>query len=173
MARFVTCFALMILSMQAMASDYMVAADGSTMTVGAMTYRMESPSSVKASAPKPPPPVSPHIRELQPGHFEIDRVLVNRYAYNVNALMKLGWVYPHEDETGRRDGYRIGGLRPGNILYQGGLRSRDIVMSVNGRPTRNMTQVLLAHSQLNVRNECEVVVMRRGVVRVLRYSLVR
>lgn len=173
MTRFATCFALMILSMQALASDYAVAADGSTMTVGGMTYRLESPSSASAAAPKPPPPVSPHIRSLQPDSYEVDRVLVNKYAYNINALLKLGWVYPHEDATGRRDGYRIGGIRPGNILYQGGLRSRDIVMSVNGRPTRNMTQVLLAHSQLNFRNEFEVVVMRRGVIKVLNYSVVR
>ena len=98
---------------------------------------------------------------------------MNKYAYNLGALMKLAWVYPHKDESGRTDGYRLGGIRPGNILYQGGLRSGDVLMSVNGRATRNMAQVVLAHSQLRFRNDFEVVVMRRDNPRILNYTLVR
>ena len=172
MVRSVTCFVLMLWSVSALASDVSPASMTSEVTVAGMTYRVDR-TTPASSVGKAPIPVSPHIREIERDRFEIDRVLVNRYAYNVNALMKLGWVYPHVDETGRRDGYRIGGIRPGNILYQGGLRSRDIVMSVNGRPTRNMTQVLLAHSQLSFRDDFEVVVKRRGIIKVLNYSVVR
>ena len=106
-------------------------------------------------------------------HFEVDRILVRKYAYNISALMKLAWVTQHKDPSGIVDGYRVGGIRAGSILAQGGLRSGDVVVSVNGRATRNMAQVLLAHSQLRFRNYFEVGVLRRGQPLVLTYSIVR
>jgi general secretion pathway protein C len=119
------------------------------------------------------PPLSPHIRSRGENRFDVDRVIVREYAYNLNKLMKLAYVSPHKDDLGRIDGYRVGGIRRGNILYQGGLRSGDVMMSVNGRAIRSMTQVLLAHSTLRFRDDFEVVVLRRGRPVVLNYNLVR
>lgn len=142
-------------------------------TIAGITFEITPRVAGTAIPSQPLPPPSPHIRALGPQQFEVDRVLVKKYAYNVNALMKLAWVTQHKDQHGNPDGYRVGGIRPGSILAQGGLRSGDVVVSVNGRATRNMPQVLLAHSQLNFRNDFEVVILRRGKPMVFRYTIVR
>jgi hypothetical protein len=165
--------ALTTLSIQAVAAEQAPVSEPREFTYAGVTFEIRTLPPGTQRVRETPPPPSPHIRALEADRFEIDRVLVNKYAYNLGALMKLAWVYPHKDESGRTDGYRLGGIRPGNILYQGGLRSGDVLMSVNGRATRNMAQVVLAHSQLRFRNDFEVVVMRRDNPLILNYTLVR
>jgi len=168
-----TLVGLIVLSTQALADDTVSASESREIAAAGMNFEFRTVPPGTQRVRKAPPPSSPHIRELEVNRFEIDRVFVNKYAYNLGALMKLAWVYAHKDESGRTDGYSLRGIRPGNILYQGGIRSGDVLTSVNGRATRNMAQVALAHSTLRFRNDFEVIVVRKGRPVVLNYTLVR
>lgn len=113
----------------------------------------------------------PRIREVSPGRYEVDRALAESLT-DLSELSKQGYAAPHADESGKADGFRIGGLRCGNYLHQAGFRRGDVVQAVNGKPTRNALQAWAAYLSERDSDVLRVEIERKGVRQTLVYRLV-
>jgi hypothetical protein len=105
------------------------------------------------------------IRDAGAGTWEIERSLIEWYADDHSRLDGIGWVQKHEDEQGKNDGFQVRGIRCGTVLHQAGLKNRDVVHTVNGRPVNNLLQAVAAYRRLR-RDEVVVVELTRGGERV-------
>ena len=116
-------------------------------------------------------PDQPMISRTDSGSFAVDRDLVRSYARSPKRINQLGWSRPHKDDGGSKDGMLIGGVRCGSDLHQAGIRSGDVIHTVNGRKVKSYAQALLVYTA--VRND-EVIVVeltRRGSRKTLRYRI--
>lgn len=105
------------------------------------------------------------------GTFSVDRRLVDAYAKRPSSLARQARVAWHRGPDGRTDGFRLGGIDCGSELHAAGLRSGDVVHSINGRPLTSVPQALWAYSSLRSADELVLRVTRKGKVRSLRYQL--
>lgn len=105
----------------------------------------------------------------QDGVYEIDRRLLNYYTSSIKHFNELGWSKPND--AGK--GWIISGFNCQGPLWHGGMRRGDIVMTVNGKKTNNMLQVLRLYPKLKAQRRFEVKVIRKGRHVTLRYEVVR
>jgi type II secretory pathway component PulC len=96
---------------------------------------------------------------------------VDSYAKHPKRLNELGWVSRHSTDDGKVDGFRLGGVRCGNDLHEAGLRSGDVVHSVNGKKVSSIPQALLAYGALRRASELRVEITRKGTRRTLVYLI--
>ena len=111
------------------------------------------------------------IRRRPDGTYEVSRTLVNYYTASVKHFNELGWSKPNERGDGK--GWFIHGFGCNDPLYHGGLRRGDIILTVNGKKTNNMMQVLMLYTRVKTKRHFEVVVRRRGKEVTLRYNVVK
>jgi hypothetical protein len=111
------------------------------------------------------------IRQRPDGTYVIDRELVNYYTASVKHFNELGWSKPNDRGDGK--GWFIHGFGCNDPLYHGGFRRGDIVLTVNGKKTNNMMQVLMLYTKVKTKRHFEVVVRRRGKEITLRYNVVK
>lgn len=128
------------------------------------------------SAPKPRTPkcVDPpaQIRALGPDHWEVERAFVESYAHDWDALQKLAAVYRHDGPDGKPDGFRVRGVRCGTPLHAGGLRSGDVVHSINDRQVTNVLEGLMAWRKLRKKDVIRVELTRAGERIALTYRMI-
>ena len=111
------------------------------------------------------------IEKLSTANFAIKRKLISSYATHPARLNTLGWVSRHEDNVGKADGFKLGGIKCGTDLHEAGFRNGDVVHSVNGKPIHNVAQALLAYAGLKKKNAVDVAITRRGSSKTLTYHL--
>jgi len=114
---------------------------------------------------------NPFVEKTGDQTFTIDRSVIESYASDRERLFSLGWVARHEDTRGRVDGFRVGGIRCGNLLAQVGLRNRDVVHTINGKKVTSIFQALGAYRKLRRSDRVEVAITRRGEPMVLVYDM--
>lgn len=103
--------------------------------------------------------------------WTIDRSLLDYYATHIPELMKLGSVRPHKGPDGKYDGFRLK-VRKGSLLKEAGLRSGDVVRSVNGVQVHDVVSALDAYFKLRKSKHVELVVVRKGETIRLSYDLI-
>jgi general secretion pathway protein C len=113
--------------------------------------------------PAPPEPLSSSTQPEQ----SVDVVaLAERYRNAVEsdptALADIAQVQPFI-EQGTFRGFRLRPGRKRNLLRQLGLRSGDVVTSVNGMPLNSMSQAMDSLRTLGQASEINVVVLRDGI----------
>lgn len=111
----------------------------------------------------------PDVKASGTDHWEVNRNLVEYYTANFKRFNSLGWSGPYESDTLK--GWKIGGFGCNSPLYFAGLRRGDIVLSVNDKPTRTWVQIFGTYTRLRRHDDFEVVLVRRGTTKVLRYTL--
>lgn len=112
----------------------------------------------------------PDVKPDGADHWEVNRELVDYYTANFKRFNSLGWSGPYESDTVK--GWKIGGFGCNSPLYFAGLRRGDVVLTVNEKPTRTWMQILGTYTRLRRKDDFEVVLVRRGATKVLRYTLV-
>ena len=113
----------------------------------------------------------PEIERLDRGQWVIQRSLVKHYMGSIQRINSLGWSRTHDDENGKPDGMRLGGIRCNNDLHRAGIRSGDIVHTVNGHNVRNIVQAMLVYTRVRRDPTVRVVITRRGQRRTLTYRI--
>lgn len=103
--------------------------------------------------------------------WTIERSLLDYYATHIPELMKLGSVRPHKGADGKVDGFRLK-VRKGSLLKDAGLRSGDVVRSVNGVQVHDVVSALDAYFKLRKSKHVELVVVRKGETIRLSYDLI-
>ena len=110
------------------------------------------------------------VEKAGAGRWDVDRELVEYYTSSIARFNSLGWSGPYNEDDLK--GWKIGGFGCNSPLYHAGLRRGDIILTVNDRPTRTWLQVFGAYRKLKKHDDFEVVLVRRGKQKTLRYSLV-
>jgi hypothetical protein len=113
----------------------------------------------------------PDIVEVEPGHWEIQRSLVEYYGSSVERFNSLGYSRRYEGEDGTK-GWQVGGFGCQSPLWKAGLRSKDVLQAINGRKTNNVVQ--LFGIWLGQRNKDDFVleILRKDRPLTLHYTLV-
>lgn len=136
-----------------------------------------------ATPPTPPSPAAPQktgnawqdalnrgVRMLGPNKYEIDRSLVNEFIANANVASRDAAIFPHTRD-GKADGYRLGRVRPGGIFARLGLRSGDVVNSINNIGIGSPDKLLNLYTQLPSANHMTIGITRYGKPESIDYSI--
>lgn len=112
----------------------------------------------------------PDITELGDNHWIVRRDVIDFYTSSMDRFNSLGWSHVSKDDDAK--GWYVGGFGCKSVLWKGGLRSRDIVQSVNGRRTNNVLQIFALWTTMKKKGDFEVVVLRKGTLVTLHYKVV-
>ena len=100
----------------------------------------------------------------------INRSKINNAVQNINELMKQARIRPHFSK-GVSDGIRISGIRRGSIFSEIGLKSGDIISSVNGKKIESVDDALTLYSSFKSNSKVDLQLKRRGINRTIRYNI--
>ncbi len=109
------------------------------------------------------------VRKTGKASWHIDRSLVKYYTASVKRFNSLGYSRAY-DEGGHK-GWYITGFSCASPVYKGGLRPRDVILSVNGKPTSTALQMFGLWTRWARHSDFDVKVLRRGKVITLRYQI--
>lgn len=101
------------------------------------------------------------VERLSPTEWNVSRDVVEHYAGNLGELMKLGSVRPHRAADGKLRGFRVAIARC-SILRETGLRTGDVVETINGIEVHDLFGALGAYFKLRKETHIEVRITRRG-----------
>ena len=90
---------------------------------------------------------------------------------DLDSLSKMARARPHKDSSGNPDGFRMSGVRRNKLGYKIGLRSGDVIHSVNGQPLTSLTEAMSAMDSLKNGSNFEFEITRRGEKKTLKYSV--
>ncbi|MCB9545386.1 MAG: PDZ domain-containing protein [Myxococcales bacterium] len=126
------------------------------------------------AAPTEAPAASSKIRDgvkkTGANAYEIDRQMLNEQLEDLNALSRQARVIPHYRD-GKPQGFKIVGVRPGSLYSQIGVRSGDILKSVNGEEISSPNKALELYEKLKNSDNVAVDVERRGRKVTLDYQI--
>jgi hypothetical protein len=111
------------------------------------------------------------ITERSPAEFHVERQLMQYYSGHLGQAAKLAAVRWHKTESGKVDGFRVGGIRCGSVLHQMGLRSGDVIHTINRQPIASIPQALGTFKRLKKRETFRVRLTRRGQSKQLKYTV--
>lgn len=117
-----------------------------------------------------PDPI-PQIRKVADDRFRVRREIIKEYTKNFGKLNSLGWSRTHRGDDGKADGMSVGGVRCNNDLHRAGIRSGDVIHSVNGHKVRNLVQALAVYGKVRKDRVLRVEITRRGKPRTLTYRI--
>lgn len=138
------------------------------------SHRVRPKSSKPRPAPKPPcTEDNPAIAEVEPGHWVVQRSLVEYYASHPLEFESIAtYVVTHKDGAGEADGFKVGMKRCG-VLWETGFRSGDVVHAVNTRTISTVMQAIGAYFALRSEDDFTVNITRKGGAELeLHYTLV-
>jgi hypothetical protein len=110
------------------------------------------------------------VRKLGPNKYEIDRSLVQSFISNMAMAGRDAAIYPHT-KNGKPDGFRLGRVRPGGIFAKLGMRSGDVLNSVNNMSVTSLDKALEMFTKLQGANHMTVGLTRYGKPRTLDYTI--
>ena len=114
----------------------------------------------------------PGIAESGENKWIVQRDLVHTYTRNFAKLNDLGWSKRHLAADGDADGMQIGGVKCNSDLHRAGIRSGDIVHTVNGRDVTSILDALFVYAKVKNDNVIRVELTRRGERKTFVYRMV-
>jgi general secretion pathway protein C len=110
------------------------------------------------------------IKSVGAKHHRVSRELLQRGLKNPVQLVKGTRFRPFK-RAGRTVGMRVYGVRKDSVLYRLGVRSGDVLRSLNGYDVASPDGMLQAYTLLRQQREFTVALLRRGRDEMLRYSV--
>ena len=113
------------------------------------------------------------IAEAGENKFTIPRDTLDKYISDMDAISsgKHGRARPHRDENGNVDGFRLSGIRRNSLGSKLGIKTGDVVHSVNGKPLTNVKEAMDAFSTLQNDSSFSFEITRRGQKQTMEYSV--
>lgn len=118
-----------------------------------------------------PPPDDEGVSKVSDTEFVLSREMVDTALGDLDSLSKMARARPHKDSSGNPDGFRMSGVRRNKLGYKIGLRSGDVIHSVNGQPLTSLTEAMGAMDSLKNGSNFEFEITRRGEKKTLKYSV--
>lgn len=132
---------------------------------------MRSPTVGQNAALKAEPTNAASGVERQgPNSFKVDRSMVERQLSDPAALTRQARVMPNYRD-GEPSGLRMVGVTPSSFYSQMGIRSGDIIQSVNGTAITNQRQALELLEKLRSENNVVIEIERRGRTEKMEYTI--
>ena len=103
-------------------------------------------------------------------NITIKRSKVEAVAKNVNKLMQQARVRPHFT-NGKADGLSLTGIKSNSIFRDMGLKSGDIITSVNGKTIESVEDVLTFYKSLQTAKSINLKLKRRGRLKTIDYDI--
>lgn len=103
-------------------------------------------------------------------NITVKRSRVETAAKNVNNLMQQARVRPHFT-NGKADGLSLTGIKPNSIFHDMGLKSGDIITSVNGKTIESVEDVLSFYKSLQTSESVKLELKRRGRLKTIDYDI--
>ena len=103
-------------------------------------------------------------------NITVKRSKVETAAKNVNELMQQARVRPHFT-NGKADGLSLTGIKPNSIFHDMGLKSGDIIKSVNGKTIESVEDVLTFYKSLQTSESVNLKLKRRGRMKTIDYDI--
>lgn len=116
------------------------------------------------------PESHPDVRLADSGTYEVTRTSIDYYTASIERFNQLGWSEAYREDGTK--GWKIGGFSCKGILWHAGLRSGDIIQTINGKKTNNALQVIWLYTTMRAKKDFEVVVLRKGERKTLKFHVV-
>lgn len=117
-------------------------------------------AATSGDAAAPADPFADRVRKISDTEFEVDRNLVREL---VTGTTKPGGVRPIPMMKGNEvTGIRMVGVRTGSVASALGLKSNDILSTIDGDPIKNIQQLLDLYAKLDQVNAVELGGTRGG-----------
>ncbi len=126
-----------------------------------------------------PPPVAELGDTMNPSEgitktgaydYTLDRKMIDKQLADISKLQSEARVVPHYQDN-QYQGFKLVGVRPGSLYRAIGIRSGDIVKSVNGTAIDSPTKALELFEQLKSSSQIAVEIERRGQPKTLNYNI--
>ncbi|WP_457643801.1 PDZ domain-containing protein [Persephonella sp.] len=102
--------------------------------------------------------------------IKLDKRFVEEKTADIGKLMKDVLVQPVV-KNGETIGFMFRYVRPNSLLYNLGLRSGDLIVSVNGRSIKTVEEAFKIYNILRNESRVEVVIKRRGKEKTLIFQI--
>lgn len=111
------------------------------------------------------------ITKVDETTFVLDRSMVDTALGDLDSLSRMARARPHKDADGNVDGFRLSGVRRNKLGYKIGIRSGDVVHSVNGQSLTSLQEAMGAMESLKSGSDFEFEITRRGQKKTLKYQV--
>jgi len=129
---------------------------------------MGRPASIAPDADKSDP--SAGVTKTGAYDYQVSRSMIDKELGDMAKLQREARVVPHFKDN-QYQGFKLVGVRPGSLYRSLGIRSGDIITSVNGTKIDNPGKALELFDQLKKSSNINVDIERRGQPRQLTYSI--
>ncbi len=102
--------------------------------------------------------------------YKLDRRFVEEQTADIGKLLKDVFIVPVV-RNGETIGFKLRYVKPGSLLYKYGLRSGDLILSVNGRPVRTVEEAFKIYNILRNENVVKIEIERRGNIKTIVYEI--
>ena len=102
--------------------------------------------------------------------YKLDRRYVEEQTSDIGKILKDVFVVPVV-RNGETVGFKFRYVKPGSLLYKYGLRSGDLILSVNDRPVRTVEEAFKIYNILRNESIVKVEVERRGKRKTIIYEI--
>jgi len=101
---------------------------------------------------------------------KLDKRFIQENTEDIGKLFKDILLVP-EIKNGETVGFRFKYIKPKSILYKLGLRSGDLIVSVNDMPIRTAEEAFKIYNMLRNEEYVKVIIERKGKRKVLTYEI--
>ncbi len=102
--------------------------------------------------------------------YQIERSMLDTQLKDLPKLQQDGRVVPHYKDN-QYQGFKLVGVRPGSLYRAIGIRSGDVITSVNGTKIDSPNKALELFEQLKNSSNISVEIERRGQPKTLGYTI--
>ena len=110
------------------------------------------------------------VNKVGDGQYEVNRSRLNEELEDMDRLLRQARAVPHRQD-GQTVGFKVVGVRSNSLFRSLGIRSGDILTSVNGESLNSLNKALGLFEQLRSSDNLSLSVQRRGQDKTLEYSI--
>lgn len=110
------------------------------------------------------------VEKKGPYEYEIDEDMLDEQLKNLDELGKQARVVPNYKD-GKYEGFKLVGVRPGSLYRSIGIRSGDVVKSINGQDINSPNKAMQLFRKLKNSNDIRLNLDRRGQTKQLKYNI--
>ena len=119
---------------------------------------------------KPKYDFSKGVKKVGDFDYSIDRQMLNEQLADLTQLGMQARVIPNY-RKGKYEGFKLVGVRPGSLYRAIGIRSGDIIRSINGSAINSPNKAMELFTQLRTSSSIKMEVERRGKIETFNYGI--